>query len=78
MMEENPSFGYRTVALLLGFDKNTVPRIVQIVGWQVRRRPVGFRPRIQALPSVAKVLDERWAGTSAAVADPRPPRRCWP
>ena len=31
------------------------------MGWQVRKRPVGFRPRIQALPSVAKVHDERWA-----------------
>lgn len=25
MIEENPSFGYRTVAHLLGFNKNTVP-----------------------------------------------------
>jgi putative transposase len=24
MIEENPSFGYRTVAHLLGFNKNTV------------------------------------------------------
>lgn len=50
MIEENPSFGYRTVAHLLGFNKNTVQRIFQIKGWQVRKRPVGFRPRIQALP----------------------------
>ncbi len=55
MIEENPSFGYRTVAHLLGFNKNTVQRIFQLKGWQVRKRPVGFRPRIQALPSVAKV-----------------------
>ena len=27
MIEENPSFGYRTVAWLLGFNKNTVQRI---------------------------------------------------
>ena len=61
MIEENPSFGYRTVAYLLGMNKNTVQRIFQIKGWQVRKRPVGMRPRIQALPSVAKGPNERWA-----------------
>ena len=61
MIEENPSFGYRTVAHLLGMNKNTVQRIFQLMGWQVRKRPVGFRPRIQALPSVASQPDERWA-----------------
>ena len=61
MIEEHPSFGYRTVASLLGMNKNTVQRIFQIKGWQVRKRPVGFRPRIQALPSVAAAPDERWA-----------------
>ena len=61
MIEENPSFGYRTVAWLLGMNKNTVQRIFQLKGWQVRKRSVGFRPRIQALPSVASRPDERWA-----------------
>jgi putative transposase len=61
MIEENPSFGYRTVAYLLGLNKNTVQRIFQLKGWQVRERPVGFRPRIQALPSVAQQPNERWA-----------------
>ena len=61
MIEENPSFGYRTVAHLLGFNKNTVQRIFQLKGWQVLKRPVGFRPRIQSLPSVAKAPNERWA-----------------
>ena len=32
MIEENPSFGYRTVAALLGFNKNTVQRIFQLKG----------------------------------------------
>ena len=36
MIEESPSFGYRTVAWLLGFNKNTVQRIFQLKGWQVR------------------------------------------
>ncbi len=61
MIEDNPSFGYRTVAHLLALNKNTVQRVFQLMGWQVRKRPVGFRPRIQALPSVATAPDERWA-----------------
>jgi putative transposase len=46
MIEGAPSFGYRTVAHLLGFNKNTVQRIFQLKGWQVRKRPIGFRPCI--------------------------------
>jgi len=61
LIEEHPSFGYRTVAHLLGFNKNTVQRIFQLKHWQVKKRPVGFRPRIQALPSVALKPNERWA-----------------
>lgn len=61
LIEESPSFGYRTVAWLLGFNKNTVQRIFQIKGWQVRKRPIGSRPRIQALPSVATAPNERWS-----------------
>ncbi|WP_256385224.1 transposase [Cohaesibacter sp. ES.047] len=59
MIEKEPSFGYRTVAWLLGFNKNTVQRIVQIKGWQVRKRAVGMRPRIEAVPSVATAPNER-------------------
>jgi hypothetical protein len=33
-----PSFGYRTAAGLLGMNKNTVQRIFQRKGWQVRER----------------------------------------
>jgi len=61
MIEQEPSFGYRTVANLLGFNKNTVQRVFQLRGWQVKKRPVGFRPRVQAMPSVATAPDERWA-----------------
>jgi putative transposase len=61
MIDQDPSFGYRTVAGLLKFNKNTVHRIFQIRGWQVKQRPIGFRPRVQAMPSVAKSPDERWA-----------------
>lgn len=61
LIEEEPSFGYRTVAGLLDMNKNTVQRVFQLMGWQVRKRAVGMRPRIQALPSMAKAPDERWA-----------------
>ena len=61
MIEENPSFGYRTVAHLLDFNKNTVQRIFQLKGWQVRKRPVGFRPRVEAKISKAHKPNERWA-----------------
>lgn len=61
MIEENPSFGYRPVAYLLCMNKNTVQRIFQLKGWQVRKRAIGMRPRIQALPSVAKAPNERWS-----------------
>jgi len=61
LIEQNPSFGYRTVAHLLKFNKNTVQRVFQIKHWQVRKRPVGFWPRVQALPSVATTPNERWA-----------------
>jgi putative transposase len=61
MIEEEPSLGYRTVASLLDFNKNVVQRIFQLKGWQVRKRPVGFRSRIESLPSVATRPDERWA-----------------
>ncbi len=61
MIEEPPSFGYRTVAHLLGFNKNTVQRVFQLMGWQIRKRSVGFRPRVQATPSLATAPNERWS-----------------
>lgn len=38
MIEAEPSFGYRTVASLLRFNKNTVQRIFQLMGRNVRKR----------------------------------------
>jgi putative transposase len=67
LIEEEPSFGYRTVAWLLGFNKNTVQRIFQIKGWQVRKRAVGMRPRIQSVPSVAAAPNERWSTDLARI-----------
>ncbi len=61
MIEAEPSFGYRTVAALLGMNKNTVQRIFQLKGWQVRKLPIGQRPRIEAKISRAEGPDQRWA-----------------
>lgn len=61
LIETEPSYGYRTVAHLLGFNKNTVQRVFQRMGWQVRKRAVGFRPRIEVKPSVAAAPNQRWA-----------------
>ncbi|RRH67080.1 hypothetical protein, partial [Falsigemmobacter faecalis] len=41
MIEEQPSFGDRTVAWLPGLNKNTVQRSFQLKGWQVRKRAIG-------------------------------------
>ncbi|WP_298054003.1 IS3 family transposase, partial [uncultured Paenalcaligenes sp.] len=46
---------------LLSMNKNTVQRIFQLKGWQVRKRATGMRPRVQALASVAGSPNERWA-----------------
>ncbi|GAA5233034.1 hypothetical protein [Verticiella sediminum] len=59
MIEELPSFGCRTVAHLLGFNKNTVQRVFQLMGWQIRKRPIDVRLRIQALPSAATMPSKR-------------------
>jgi len=51
--------GYRTVAALLGINKNTVQRIFQLKGRQVRKRALGQRPRIEARISRAEKPDQR-------------------
>lgn len=43
MIEENPSFGYRTVAFLPGFNKNTVQRIFQLKNCKRRLRRTCFQ-----------------------------------
>jgi len=48
MIEAESSFGYRTVAVLLGMNKNTVQRTFQLKGWQVSKRALGQRRRIEA------------------------------
>ena len=61
LIDELPFAGYRTLAFLLGVNRNTIQRLNQLKGWQCRKRQIGFRPRAQAMPSVASKPNERWA-----------------
>ncbi|WP_257129393.1 DDE-type integrase/transposase/recombinase [Burkholderia sp. FL-7-2-10-S1-D7] len=36
-------------------------QIFQLKGWQVRKRPIGLRPRIQSMQSVATAPNDRWS-----------------
>ncbi|WP_245184859.1 DDE-type integrase/transposase/recombinase [Halomonas salinarum] len=60
-LERFPTYGYRRLACVLGENRKPIQRILQLKGWQVRKRPQGFRPRARRLPSVASRPDERWA-----------------
>ena len=81
-MEEFPTYGYRRLALLLGMNKKAVQRILQIKGWQIKKRKKGSRPRIKESKSKTSSPNQRWAidmtrvlcgkdgwGTLAAVID---------
>lgn len=62
-----PYAGYRTVAFLLGENKNTVQRIMQLKKWQCRERKTGFRPRVEHKASVADLPNQRWSTDMARV-----------
>ena len=61
IIERFPTYGYRRIAAILGWNRKVVQRICQLKGWQVRKRAKGHRPRAKALPSVADRPNERWA-----------------
>ncbi len=85
IVEDTPSFGYRTVAALLGMSENTAQRIFKLNSCQVKKQTIGFRPRVQALPSAATAANEvlvdglvshlpgrnSWAALAALVIDCR-------
>ena len=72
MIKENLSFGNHTVAHLLEMNKKTFRRVLHIMGRVVGKRPVGFRHRIQAKPSVATAPTT--AGTDCSIRSFRPCR----
>ena len=61
VIERFPSYGYRRIAAVLGWNRKVVQRICQRKGWQVRKRSKGKRPRAKGLISVASQPNERWA-----------------
>ncbi len=67
VIERFPTYGYRRIAAVLGWNRKVVQRICQRRGWQVRKRPKGHRPRARALPSVTSAPDRRWATDLAQV-----------
>ena len=67
IIERFPTYGYRRIARLLGWNHKVVQRICQIKGWQVRKRPKGHRPRVKSLPSVASTPNQRWATDIARI-----------
>ncbi len=67
VIERFPTYGYRRIAAVLGWNRKVVQRICQRRGWQVRKRPKGHRPRARALPSVAPARNLRWATDLAHV-----------
>ena len=42
LIEQEPPFGYRNVAGSLGMNENTVQRIFQLKGWQVRKSAIAI------------------------------------
>ena len=67
VIERFPTYGYRRIAVVLGWNRKVVQRICQRRGWQVRKRAKGHRPRARALPSVAAAANQRWATDLAMV-----------
>ena len=61
VIERFPSYGYRRIAAVLGWNRKVVQRICQRKGWQVKKRIKGKRPRAKGLVSVACRPNERWA-----------------
>ncbi len=60
-MEQFPTYGYRRLALLLEMNKKAVQRILQLKGWQVKKRSKGHRPRAKAMESKTPLPNRRWA-----------------
>ncbi len=67
VIERFPTYGYRRIAFMLGWNRKVEQRICRLKGWQVRKRPKGHRPRVSALPSIAQEPDRRWATDLARI-----------
>ena len=61
VIETFPSYGYRRIAAVLGWNRKVVQRICRLKGWQLRKRAKGHRPRARSMPSVTANSNERWS-----------------
>lgn len=52
---------------MLKLNKNTVQRIFQLKGWQVRKKPSEFRPRVKMFLAVALQPNKHWSTDLARV-----------
>lgn len=66
-IQEFPTYGYRRLAFLLKRNRKAVQRILQMKGWQVRKRPQGKRPRVRAKRSRSEIRNTRWATDMAMI-----------
>lgn len=67
IIDEFPGYGVRRIHAVLrdrlekAVNRKKVRRIIRVNGWQVRKKPVGSRPRAHGLRSIATRPNERWA-----------------
>ena len=67
LIKRHPTYGYRRVWALLRFSdgiivtKRTVHRIITANGWQVRKRKISVRPRVQERHRRTAMTNIRWA-----------------
>jgi len=66
-IEKFPTYGYRRIALMLNENRKVIQRILQKKHWQVRKRPVGHRPRVKVVPSQTPERDIRWSTDLAMI-----------
>lgn len=61
MTGKNESFRCRTAARLRYFNGNALQMKFLIKRWQVSKCPIGIRPRIEAIPSLAAAPNKCWS-----------------
>lgn len=54
VIERFSAYGYRRIAVVLGWNRTVVQRICQRKDWQMNKRPQGRRPWARALSSVTE------------------------
>lgn len=67
IIEANPTFGVRRITAMIrrelnrAVNRKAVHRILKTNGWQVRKKPSGFKERAKGMRSKSAAVNERWA-----------------